>query len=132
MKALSLLAMILTLPALTAQGIEVKNDKSVICGVPSVSTKPGTINYEQVERSTQEYRTIKSEGVKKGSARYSILISQMSTRIKLSTELVAQDEGIDCVVKKGEIRRSEYEVKDLTKKVIECLEDVNVTEVGSG
>ena len=120
--------MMLTLPTLTAQGIEVKNNKSVICGVPSVSTKPGTINYEQVERSTQEYRTIKSEGVKKGSARYNILISQMSTRIKLSTELVAQEEGIDCVVKKGEIKKSEYEVKDLTKKVIECLEDVEVHE----
>ena len=122
------LVMMLTLPTLTAQGIEVKNNKSVICGVPSVSTKPGTINYEQVERSTQEYRTIKSEGVKKGSARYNILISQMSTRIKLSTELVAQDEGIDCVVKKGEIKKSNHEVKDITSKVIEYLKDVEVHE----
>ena len=114
------------------QGIEVKTPNSVICGAPSISTRPGIIDYNKVEKSTKEYKTIKEEGVKKGSARYAILQSKMKTRIKLATQFVAQDENVDCVVRKGEVRKSSYELKDLTDKVIEYLEDVNVTEVGSG
>ena len=44
---------------------------------------------KKVERETPEYKTMKSEGVRKGSARYEILIAKMHKRIKAAAKAAA-------------------------------------------
>ncbi len=75
----------------------------VLCGSPSNCTKPATIHYAEVREATPEWQTIRSEGVRKGSARYTLLMNRMAQRIKAAADLVARDTGHDLVVNKGDI-----------------------------
>jgi Skp family chaperone for outer membrane proteins len=57
--------------------------------------------------------------VKKGSARYALLISEMNSRLKTACVTVAQTESRDCVVRKGDISDAGgLTVTDLTSDVI--------------
>jgi hypothetical protein len=90
--------------------------------------KPATIDYRDVERRTPEYRTSRSEGVRRGSARSDILISQMKYRIKEAVALAARSEGVDCVVRKGDIKDANgLAIMDLTDQVIAELESGGAT-----
>ena len=106
-----------------SQGVTVKAGTAVLYGSASNTTKPATIDYRDVERRTPEYRTSRSEGVRRGSARSDILISQMKYRIKEAVALAARSEGVDCVVRKGDIKDANgLAVMDLTDQVIAELE----------
>ena len=110
-------------PGAFAQGIEVKKDAVVLFGATATCTKPASIDFKKVRKNTPEWKTIRSEGVKKGSARYSLLVSDMKKRIKKHCKKVAQDNGNDCVVRKGDISDAKgLDVDDLTKSVIKLLE----------
>ena len=116
------LAFACAVPA-TAQGVETKSDAVVYFGNASTCTKPATIDFKKVRKQTPEWKTIRSEGVRKGSARYSLLISDMTKRIKKLCKKVAQDEGNDCVLKDGSISDAKgLDVDDLTKNVVKLLE----------
>lgn len=107
----------------SAQGIEVKSDAQVLYGSAANTSKPASINYEKVKKATPEHRTIRSEGVAKGSARYDLLVSEMNQRIKSAAERAAQAAGHDCVVCSKDITDAKgMAVSDLTDKVIELLE----------
>ncbi len=65
----------------------------------------------------------RSEGVKKGSARYDLLTSEMNRRIKTAVVSVAQAESRDCVVRTGDIEDAGgLTVADLTDAVIDELD----------
>jgi hypothetical protein len=107
----------------TAQGIEVKSDALVLVGSAGNTTKPASIQLDKVRKATPEAKTIRSEGVAKGSARYELLMSEMNQRIKAAAERAAQSGGHDCVVSSKDITDDKgMRVVDLTDKVIEQLE----------
>ena len=78
---------------------------------------------KKLEKKTPEYKTMKSEGVRKGSARYEILVAKMHKRIKRATKAAAEEAGCDCVLRSGDIKDDNgLAVSDLTEEVIEQLE----------
>lgn len=110
-------------PEVRAQGIAVKRSAVVLYGSTSNTTKPATIDYKKVRKETPEYRTIRSEGVRKGSARYDLLMAAMRQRIKRAAKAAAQAGGYDCVVRKGDVKDARgLEIADLTDEVIGELE----------
>ncbi len=112
--------------SLRAQGVEVKRSAIVLCGSPSNCTKPATIHYAEVREATPEWQTIRSEGVRKGSARYTLLMTGMAQRIKAAADLVARDTGHDLVVnKEGIVNERDQTVEDITDQVIAELEPVD-------
>ncbi|MCA8944266.1 MAG: hypothetical protein KDB80_16995 [Planctomycetes bacterium] len=106
-----------------AQGIEVKADATVLFGSTATCTKPASVEWKKVRKTTPEWQTIKSEGVKKGTARYSLLISEMTQRLKRLAKSVAQTHGFDCVVCEDDIDDEKgLDVEDVTKRIIKLLE----------
>ena len=73
---------------------------------------------------------IQDEDIPKGSAKYIILVAKAVKRIRKVVAKVAVSEKRDCVVKAGSIRENpkDLEVVDLTDKVIEGLENVDIGE----
>lgn len=120
---LAILAVLALAVAGAAQGVVMKSGGVVLCGSASNCTQPATIDMKKVAKATPEYKTIKSEGVPKGSARYDLLVAQMVKRIKQACSDVAKVEGKDCIVRKGDIEQDNgLAVSDLTDKVIEKVE----------
>jgi len=116
--AMSLLAGLLLVGAGIAQ-IKTKRGCVVLFGSTANCSQPSTLNYRKVQGATPEWKTIKSDGVKKGSARYALLISEMNSRIKTACATVAQTESRDCVVRQGDISNAGgLTVTDLTSDVI--------------
>lgn len=115
---LLLLSLFLAGPVL-AQGIETRPGAVVLFGNSGNCSQPATINFTKVQKATPEYRTIRSEGVRKGSARHDLLTSQMNARIERAVAAAADGEGRDCVVRKGDIKdKKGLSVVDLTQAVI--------------
>jgi hypothetical protein len=109
-----------------AQGIEVRSGGVVMHGSTSNTTRPATIKLRQVEKETPEYETIKTDGVRKGSARYELLIAKMHKRIKKACKAAAEAANHDCVLRAGDVKDDRgLHVADLTDDVIEQLESVD-------
>ena len=120
---LAIAAVLVFAAAGAAQGVVMKSSGVVLCGSASNCTQPATVDMKKVAKATPEYKTIKSEGVPKGSARYDLLVAQMIKRIKQACSDVAKAEGKDCVVRSGDIDRDNgLAVTDLTDKVVEKVE----------
>ncbi len=51
------------------QGVEVKPGGLVMYGSAAVSSRPATVDFEQLRRATPEWRKIRAHGVKKGTGR---------------------------------------------------------------
>ena len=110
-------------------GIRVKA-RSVLFGSPRHCRAPATIDFKQVLDATPEMQKIQDEDIPKGSAKYIILVAKAVKRIRKVVAKVAVSEKRDCVVKAGSIRENpkDLEVVDLTDKVIEGLENVDIGE----
>ncbi len=123
-------AAILTLGAasLRAQGVELCSKPTVLSGCASNCTKPATVAYKEVRDATPEWQEIESEGVRRGSARFTLLSARMRQRILAAVGLVAINSGHDLVVTRGDIEDARgLEVEDITDLVIDELESVALT-----
>ena len=121
--AAQLIACLVLTSVCFAQCIQTKRGAVVLFGSAANCCQPSTIHYKRVQKATPEWRTIKTEGVKKGSARYDLLISGMNSRIKTAVASVAQAESRDCVVRTGDIKDAGgLTVADLTDAVIDELD----------
>lgn len=108
--------------ALSSLGIEVDKKSSVIIGNSDVTTSPASVDYDLLVKQTDEYKIIIRDGVKEGSARYILLISEASSKVKDAITTVAKSSNIDCVVKKGSVTNSNgLKVKDITDEVKKLL-----------
>jgi Skp family chaperone for outer membrane proteins len=106
-----------------AQGVEVETGAVVLYGSASNTSHPATVDMKKVEKKTPEHQTMKAEGVRKGSARYEILVAKMHKRIKQAAKAAAEEQGCDCVLRKGDIKDGKgMQIEDLTSEVIEQLE----------
>ena len=106
-----------------AQGIELKATGKTYYGTASTCSQPATINYDRVRDATPEWQTIRSEGVRRGTARYPLLVSEMNARIERASRKAAEDAGRDCVVGHDDIKNDNgLQVSDLTDDVVAKLE----------
>ena len=103
--------------------VDVKKNAMVLYGSAARTSSPATIDMKKVEKETPEYKTIKSDGVRKGTARYELLIAKMHKRIKKAAKAAAESKSCDCVVRKGDIKdKKGKSVSDLTEETIEQLD----------
>lgn len=65
--------------SLRAQGVELEKSSMVLCGSSSNCPRPATIDYETVRNATPEWQTIRSDGVRQGSARYALLMARVAS-----------------------------------------------------
>ncbi len=94
----------------------------VFCGSSANCTRPATIDYEKVRNATPEWQTIRGDGVRQGSARYTLLMARVSQRIATVANAVAGDRGHDLVVRAGDIADDRGQtVVDITDLVLEEL-----------
>ena len=116
------LAVMLTAVA-NGQGIGTRSSAMVFHGSPTNCSQPATIDHKKVRKATPEWQTIRSEGVRRGSGRYDLLISAMNSRVTRACRNAAEASGRDCVVRKGDITdRRGLSVRDLTEQVLRALE----------
>lgn len=109
--------------AAAAQGIELKPSGSTYFGSAANCTQPASIRFDDVRDATPEWQTIRSEGIRKGSARYSLLISEMNARIQRACRKAAEEAGRDCVVGDRDVKDDRgLEVRDITSEVVAKLE----------
>ena len=108
--------------SLRAQGVELEKSSMVLCGSSSNCTRPATIDYETVRNATPEWQTIRSDGVRQGSARYALLMARVGQRLASVANAVAGDQGHDLVVRAGDIAGDRGQtVVDITDLILEEL-----------
>ena len=113
--ALFLLAM---KASLLAQ-VDLKDTAVVYFGSAANTTAPASLDETKVREATAEWQTIKSEGVRAGSARYLLLVGEMDKRIRDAVKSVAGEAGKDLVVRANDIENQRgREVVDITDKVV--------------
>jgi len=102
-----------------AQGISIKRSGVVFYGATANCSQPASIHWNKVRKATPEWKRIHADGVRRGSGRYDLLISEMNGRIKRAAATAADAVDRDCVVRHGDIKNSNgLEVADLTNAVI--------------
>jgi hypothetical protein len=116
---LLVLAMVsLTAAEATAQ-VELKADAVTYFGSASNTSAPATIDETKVREATPEWQTIQAEGVRRGSARYILLVGEMDKRIREAAQKAAADASKDLVVRSGDISNNRgKKPADLTTQVI--------------
>jgi hypothetical protein len=113
-------AMLLSVVALAQ--VDLRPDAVVFSGSATNTTAPAFIDEARVRRATAEWQTIEAEGVRRGSARYMLLMSDMDRRIRNAVHKAAADASKDLVVRQGDVSdRKGRPVVDLTDEVIARL-----------
>ena len=108
--------------SLRAQGVELDKDAVVLCGSASNCTRPATVDYQALRDATPEWGTIEGDGVREGSARYTLLMARLGQRIASVVSSVAIREGHDLVVRSGDIADSRGQtVVEITDLALEEL-----------
>jgi Skp family chaperone for outer membrane proteins len=102
--------------------VDLKQDAVVYFGSGSNTTAPATIDESKVRKATPEWQEIQAKQVRRGSARYILLMSEMDKRIRAACQQAAGGAGKDLVVRKDDIDDARGKsVTDLTSDVIQNL-----------
>ncbi|MEQ1630952.1 MAG: hypothetical protein ABL997_01170 [Planctomycetota bacterium] len=102
--------------------VDVKSDAVVYFGSASNTSAPATIDEQKVREATPEWQTIQAEGVRRGSARYMLLVGEMDRRIRTAAQSAASKSSKDLVVRSGDITNDNGRTPtDLTSDVIANL-----------
>jgi hypothetical protein len=110
---------------LDVDGITVRRGAVVLFGSPASCSQPGSIQLRKLQRRTPEWKTIRVEGVREGTARHDLLTTRMNERITRAARLAASDRGCDCVLRKSDILDARGKtIRDLTDDVIAQLSRV--------
>ena len=117
------LSPLLLVAILAAQGVKLKDSAVVLYGSAANCSQPAVVDFHKIKKATAEWRTIKAEGVQRGTARYDLLVEDMNKRIKKLCAEVAKAAGKDCVICKGDVDNDNgLKVADLTDQVTTKLE----------
>ena len=104
-------------------GIRVTDPDKVLLGQAANCSRPAQVDYKKLQEATPEFRTIRDEGIEKGTARYDLLVRKMTQRLRELIRAYAGDKGIDCVVVKGAVKDAQkLTVVDITQDLLEKLE----------
>lgn len=104
--------------------VTLKRGAVVYFGSAANTTAPATIDLEKVKAATEQWQKIEADGIDPDSARGKQLIQEMNKVIREAVKTVARDECRDLVVREKDITDDQgREVADLTKKVVEKIEE---------
>lgn len=100
--------------------------KKIFWGSGENFSKPGKVDYEKIIKATPEFATMKKEKIERGSGRYWILMSQASDRVVKALAHVGEESEYDLICSSGYLKSLDppVEAEDLTKKVIEAMEEL--------
>lgn len=102
--------------------VDLKSDAVVYFGSASNTSAPAVIDEQKVREATPEWQTIQAEGVRRGSARYMLLVAEMDRRIRTAAQSAAAASSKDLVVRSGDITNANGKTSvDLTNDVIAKL-----------
>lgn len=102
--------------------VDLKSDAVVYFGSASNTSAPAVIDEQKVREATAEWQTIQAEGVRRGSARYMLLVAEMDRRIRAAAQNAAAASNKDLVVRSGDITNANGKTSvDLTSDVIAKL-----------
>ncbi|MGE3171764.1 MAG: hypothetical protein AB7O97_04000 [Planctomycetota bacterium] len=102
--------------------VELKADAVVYYGSASNTSAPASIDEQKVREATPEWQKIQAEGVRRGSARYILLVGEMDKRIRTAAQTAAAAATKDFVVRAGDVADAKGKtVADLTTEVIANL-----------
>ncbi len=124
MRQLVLMVLMCFLVAGSAVGqVGLRSGAVVYFGSASNTSSPATLDEAKVREATPEWRTIQADGVKKGSARYQLLVGEMDRRIREAVRTAAGRAGRDLVVRKGDVEDARgKDVVDMTDQVLGHLD----------
>ncbi len=100
--------------------------KKIFWGSADSFNKAGKVDYEEIIKATPEFKTMKDEKIERGSGKYWILMSQASDRVVKALAHVGEKSDYDLICSKGYLKSLDppVEADDLTKKVIEAMEEL--------
>lgn len=102
--------------------VDLRSDAVVYFGSASNTSAPAVIDEQKVREATPEWQTIQAEGVRRGSARYMLLVAEMDRRIRTAAQSAATSASKDLVVRSGDITNANGKSSvDLTNDVIAKL-----------
>ena len=102
--------------------VDLKSDAVVYFGSASNTSAPAVVDEQRVREATAEWQTIQAEGVRRGSARYMLLVGEMDRRIRAAARTAASNASKDLVVRSGDIQNDNGKtVVDITSDVIANL-----------
>lgn len=102
--------------------VDLRSDAVVYFGSASNTSAPAVIDEQKVREATPEWQTIQAEGVRRGSARYMLLVAEMDRRIRTACQGAATSASKDLVVRSGDITNANGKSSvDLTSDVIAKL-----------
>lgn len=102
--------------------VDLRSDAVVYFGSASNTSAPAVIDEQKVREATPEWQTIQAEGVRRGSARYMLLVAEMDRRIRTAAQSAAAAASKDLVVRSGDITNANGKSSvDLTSDVIAKL-----------
>jgi Skp family chaperone for outer membrane proteins len=94
----------------------------VYVGSASNTSAPAIVDEAKLRDATAEWQRIQSEGIDPDSAQGKQLIVRMNQRIRDAVKGIAESQGRDMVVRKGDITdRQGRDVVDLTDQVVSRL-----------
>ena len=115
-------AAVLSFAAAALAQVDLKQDAVTYFGSASNTSAPATIDEAKVREATPEWQTIQADGVRRGSARYILLVAEMDKRIRAAAQKAAADASKDLVVRAGDISNARGKsATDLTAQVIAKL-----------
>jgi Skp family chaperone for outer membrane proteins len=118
---LAVLASLLLAAAGHAQ-VAVKRGAVVYVGSASNTSAPAIVDEAKLRDATSEWQRIQNEGIDPDSAQGKQLIVRMNQRIRDAVKSIAESQGRDMVVRKGDITdRQGRDVVDLTDQVVSRL-----------
>ena len=102
--------------------VDLRTDAVVYFGSASNTSAPATIDEQRVREATVEWQTIQADAVRRGSARYILLVGEMDRRIRTAAQAAATKSSKDLVVRTGDITNDNGRIPtDLTSDVIANL-----------
>jgi len=100
--------------------------KKIFWGSGENFSKAGQVNYKELIKATPEFETMIKEKIERGSGKYWILMSQASDRVVKALAHVGEKSDYDLICSSGYLKSLDppIEAQDLTKKVIEAMEEL--------
>jgi hypothetical protein len=105
-------------------GAKVLDRTKVYHGLPDAFTAPAIVEASKVMDTLPAMKSIESEGVKKSSARWYLLVNEANLQFKKALKSVATDKGYDLIAEVGALSSTQT-ITNVTDDVIKAAAKPN-------
>ncbi len=97
--------------------------KQIFFGDPKAFDSPAAVDIQTIIETTPEYQEIKRDKIKRGTAKYWILLSKTTDRAIEAIADVAKDEGYDLIAARDYLKdlKPKVAAEDVTKTVVKKI-----------